>query len=623
MNIVVLVIALLLALGGVGYLIYFLRDFIQNPTESAFSKKQVVLYSACLGAIALGFALLMLALFLFHPEWKATTSYGANLFAGKEIHYPYQIAFALIGMAFFALTSALLWSSFVVHYYKTKMKDPQKRVFSYLLWGDIPFALLFFLMWAEGLAPYLSYPLINGFSMTGNDWIWTRSSDIGNYQPLHIAFYGIIILFGVCVAYWISDHKFYQEFHKHGILDTVVLVAFPAGVIGARIWYVVGNYEREFASQVAKGDIGSLFRVWDGGLTILGGAFAGVLAGVLFLHYYRKYVNLRWAMDVCLPTILLAQAIGRWGNFFNSEVYGASVKLSGGWNWLPTWIALQMNTSNGGGYLGAGMIHVPLYLIESMLNIAGYFLLVYGLGRGLRRFLVKGDIAGGYFLWYGVVRLIMEPFRDSTFNMGADNSWSISNSIVYIVLGLAMILFFHLHDYLMSKEHSLIPAVLSTFFALIGSLFLFLPSLTASTGSGASARVLSRYQGFALLFSQKAPVLLIAFILALLSFALYLAALLSRLLKKEKAYSPLLWTGFACSVISAAIFFLGKNWTLLPPSDASGAIAYTLSYGFVLFALALLWAASIAFAELFCAKQKEKAAKRALENGENSHSEAL
>ena len=336
MNIVVLVIALLLALGGVGYLIYFLRDFIQNPTESAFSKKQVVLYSTCLGAIAFGFALLMLALFLFHPEWKATTSYGANLFAGKEIHYPYQIAFALIGMAFFALTSALLWSSFVVHYYKTKMKDPQKKVFSYLLWGDIPFALLFFLMWAEGLAPYLSYPLINGFSMTGNDWIWTRSSDIGNYQPLHIAFYGIIILFGVCVAYWISDHKFYQEFHKHGILDTVVLVAFPAGVIGARIWYVVGNYEREFASQVAKGDIGSLFRVWDGGLTILGGAFAGVLAGVLFLHYYRKYVNLRWAMDVCLPTILLAQAIGRWGNFFNSEVYGASVKLSGGWNWLPT-----------------------------------------------------------------------------------------------------------------------------------------------------------------------------------------------------------------------------------------------------------------------------------------------
>jgi phosphatidylglycerol:prolipoprotein diacylglycerol transferase len=623
MNIAVLVIALLLAALGMGYLVYFLKDFLKNPTESELSKKEIGIYAACIGAITVGFTLLLLALFLFHPEWKEMTSYSDHLFAGREIHYPYQIAFALIGMAFFALTMSLLWSSFVLHYYKSKMKDPQKRVFSFLLWGDIPFALLFFLMWTEGLAPYLSYPLINGFSMTGSGWIWTRSSDIGNYQPLHIAFYGIIILFGVCVAYWISDHKFYQEFHKHGILDTVVLVAFPSGVIGARIWYVVGNYEREFASQVAKGDVGSIFRIWDGGLTILGGAFAGVLAGVLFLHYRRKYVNLRWAMDVCLPTILLAQAIGRWGNFFNSEVYGATVKLSDGWNWLPTWIALQMNTSNGGGYLASGMIHVPLFLIESLLNIGGYFLLVYGMGRGLRRFLVKGDIAGGYFLWYGVVRLIMEPMRDSTFNMGADNSWSISNSIVYIVLGLGLMVYFHLHDYLLKKEHSLLPALLASLFGVVGLFFLFLPSLTASTGSGTSASVLERYQGFALLFSGEAPALLAAFILALVSLGLYLSALLLRLLKKEKAYSPLLWAGFAASLISAAMFFLGKNWTLLPKSDSTGEITYTLSYGFVLFALAFLWASSIALAELYSEKQKAKRAEIALKNGESDHPEAL
>jgi len=623
MAIAVLVVALLLAAVGVGYLVYFLRDFIKNPTEASFSKKETRIFLSCIGAITVGFTLLMLALFLAHPEWKMMTSYATNLFAGRAISYPYQLSFALIGMAFFALSASLLSSSFALHYYKTKMKDPQKKIFTYLLWGDIPFLILFFLMWTEGLAPYLYYPLVNGFSLTGSGWLWTTSAQIGNYQGLHIAFYGIIILFGVCVSYWVSDHKFYQEFHKHGILDTVVLIAFPAGVIGARIWYVVGNYEREFASQIAAGNIGSIFEIWNGGLTILGGAFAGVLAGVLFLHYRRKYVNLRWAMDVCLPTILLAQAIGRWGNFFNSEVYGASVKLSDGWLWLPNWLALQMNTNNAGGYLESGMIHVPLFLIESLLNIAGYFLLVYGLGKGLKKFVVKGDIAAAYFLWYGVVRLIMEPLRDSTFNMGADNSWSISNSIVYIVLGLGLMLFFHLHDYLMAKEHSLIPASFSAFFALASSLFLFLPSLTASIGNGTNASVLERYQGFALLFSGQAPALLLAFIIGLLSLILYLLSFLVRLFKKEKAYSPLLWAGFASALLSAVLFLLGKNWTTLPTKGTSGAIAYSLSYGFVLYALALLLSASAAFAELFSQKQKAKALLRAQENGESDHPEAL
>jgi phosphatidylglycerol:prolipoprotein diacylglycerol transferase len=81
----------------------------------------------------------------------------------------------------------------------------------------------------------------------------------------------------------------------------------------------------------------------------------------------------------------LAQAIGRWGNFFNSEVYGTTTAYTSGWSWLPNWVLLQMNTNNGGGYLGAGQIHVPLFLVESLLNIAGYFLIVYGVGKGLKK----------------------------------------------------------------------------------------------------------------------------------------------------------------------------------------------------------------------------------------------
>ena len=623
MNIALLIIGLLLALGGVGYFIYFLRGIVKDPLKVVLEKKEVVVYFSLVLFIAVGFTLLTLSLFLFHPAWASITSYSEHLFAGVSIHYPYQIAFALIGIFFFALTNALLWSSFVLHYWKNKLKDPFKKLFSYLLWGDIPFAFLFFLMWTEGLAPYLTYPLINGFSMTGTGWLWTTSADIGGYKPLHIAFYGILILFGVCVAYWVCDHKFYQEFHKHGILDSLVIIAFPSGVIGARIWYVVGNYSREFAPQVAAGDVGSMFRIWDGGLTILGGAFAGALAGLLFLHFRRKYVNLRWAMDVCLPSVLLAQAVGRWGNFFNSEVYGFTVNYQNGWSWLPNWLLLQMNTNNGGGYLDAGMIHVPLFLVESLLSIAGYFLLVYGVGKGLKKYIVPGDLAGGYFLWYGIVRIIMEPMRDSAFNMGTDNAWSICNSIVYIVLGLGSITFLHLHDYLQAKGRSPLPFFLSFFFALGGLFFPFMMSLTASSGSGTSVHFIEGYQGFALLFSGKAPALLVAFIFACLSVLGYGISLFLYYVKKERLLFPVLYGAMGLSALAALMFLLGKSWTALPSSIEGVSVNYSLSYGFVLLSLSLLLALAMALSVIWVEKEKKKMAEIALANGETNSAKGM
>jgi phosphatidylglycerol:prolipoprotein diacylglycerol transferase len=612
MSIAFLILGLLLALAGVGYLIYFLRSFITNPTVSEFSKKQLLLYFLLHGAIAAGFTFLMLALFLAHPEWKSLTAYADHLFSGESINYSYQISFALIGTFFFILTFALLWSSFALHYYKTKLSAEQKLLFARLMWGDIPLALAFFLVGSEGLAPYLSYPLINGFSITGTGWIWTTSADIASYKPLHIAFYGIIMLFGVCVSYWVCDHKFYQEFHKHGLLDTLVLIVFPAGVIGARIWYVVGNWNREFAGQ----NFGNVFRIWDGGITILGGAFAGALAGILFLHYRRKYINLRWAMDICLPTVLLAQAIGRWGNFFNSEVYGFTVNYHDGWSWLPRWILLQMNTNNSGGYLGANMIHVPLFLVESLLNIGGYFLLVYGIGKGLKKYLVPGDLGGGYFLWYGIVRLIMEPMRDSAFNMGTDNAWSICNSIVYIVIGVGAILFFHLHDYLKKKEGSSWPYALASIFAFAGLAFPAMMSLTASSGSGTSVAFLQGYQGFDILFSGKSPALLVAYIFAILSGVSYLLSLILHRFSLKKGERYLLFAGMGTGLVSALMFLLGAGWTSLPKSDGSTTINYSNSYGFVLLSLCLLLAFSMGLCLLSVEKEKAKAQKQEALNGE-------
>lgn len=613
MSTLVLVFGLLLTLGGVGYFIYLLKRFFKDPLTNELDRQSLLRLALSVGALSLGTLLLTLSLFLFHPDWAEITSYSEHLFQGERIVYASQLSFALIGSFLFALCFATLWGSFALYFYKPKLKAPQKDFFHRLLYFSIPFALLFFLMGSEGIAPYLSYPLVSGFGFNSTGFVWTTSANSFSFNGLHIAFYGIIMLFGVAVAYWICDHRFYREFHKHGLLDSLVLVVFPAGVIGARIWYVVGNYQREFASRVANGDWTSVFRIWDGGITILGGAFAGILAGIIFLKVARKYVNIRWAIDVCVPTILLAQAIGRWGNFFNSEVYGFTVDYHAGWSWLPNWLLLQMNTNNGGGYLDPNLIHVPLFLVESLLNIAGYFLLAYGVRKGLAKYVVKGDLLGCYFLWYGVVRLIMEPMRDASFNMGTDNAWSVANSLVYIVLGFASILYLHLHDYFLQKENkAYLGGFIAALLCAIALAFPALPSLSVSTGSNT---FLASYQGFALLFSGKAPLLLSAYVFVIVAVVGFLVEGALSYLQQENFARIARLIALAFALVGALIFLFGKDGTLLGNTFTAQdgtvytSINYSLSYGFVLTAAFALWGAAIGGCQMVVLHEKKTQAK--------------
>ena len=133
-------------------------------------------------------------------------------------------------------------------------------------------------------------------------------------------------------------------------------------------------------------------------------------------------------LDLIAPACMLGQAIGRWGNFFNKEVYGTSVSASS-LSFLPTWINNQMSA-------GGGNVYVPLFLLEGVLNLIGYFIIVYGVGKLLKKWLVRGDLGGCYFIWYGTIRTIMEPMRDPTYNMGTDGSWSSVWSILFIVGGV-------------------------------------------------------------------------------------------------------------------------------------------------------------------------------------------
>lgn len=573
MEFLTLVLGLLLFLGGFSYLVYFERLFVKDRLKVSLAKKDWMIYGGSIASLALGLLLCGLSLFLFNPSWGGDQR-------GK------YLAIFTIGLFLFGIFASTLVSGFVFHYYKPKMEANTKKIFTYFLFGSIPLAFFSFLLFMEGIAPFQTYPLVSGFAIGSNGFYWTSAANRAKSGDFHIAFYGIIILFGVCVSYWVCDHKFYQKFHKHGILDSLVLWAFPAGIIGARIWYVVGNWDREFASGGSNP-----FAIWDGGLTILGGAFAGIVVGFLFLRIRRKYVDPRWAVDICLPSILLAQVIGRWGNFFNNEVYGATVDLASGWSWLPTWISSQMHFDGYNfAFLAPGKINVPLFLIEGLLNLAGYFIIVYGVGKGLKKFLVPGDLGAGYFIWYGTVRIIMEPMRNSAFNMGADNSWSISNSLIYILLGLAISSILHIHDYcLKNKDKNGIISLGAAFIGFLGLVFPVFKSLTAGSTGGNNAKTLAVYTGFEVLGGGTAPLLVTGYILVGLgALGAVVSFILSRL-KKEKPTQIAIGISALLSLVGSLIFFFGKNSSGLPSSISGESATYSLSYGFVLIAFFALW----------------------------------
>ncbi len=234
------------------------------------------------------------------------------------------------------------------------------------------------------------------------------------------------------------------------------LWAFPLGIIGARIWYVIASWD-EFAGRQWY----TVFEIWNGGLAVQGGVILGIIAGVLVIFFRRKGTPILKAADFAVPTILVAQAIGRWGNFFNQEVFGHAVSLDA-WSFLPSFITNNMQ--NGSSYMLSGVklpadsIAAPLFLVEGVLNLMCYFLLTQGIPAIEGKHYRNGDQVFAYFLAYGIVRLCLEPLRNPSFIMGSDatdlqasNYNSLIMAIVFIVIGILLIAGNHVLGYLADK----------------------------------------------------------------------------------------------------------------------------------------------------------------------------
>ena len=211
-----------------------------------------------------------------------------------------------------------------------------------------------------------------------------------------IYYYAIIIVFGIICAAVVAGILFkHRNLPADWILD-LLLCVLPLGIIGARTFFCLTDPSTSIADWFTK------FR--DGGLSIIGGVIGGTLGVVLFCLIHK--LNFLRVADCVVPGVILAQAIGRWGNFANQEVYGPEI-TNPALQWFPMGVFID----------DVQEWHYAFFFYESMLNLLifiGLFLLMW-------KFTKKphGLALSGYLFGYGVVRSIMEPLRDSQFILGS------------------------------------------------------------------------------------------------------------------------------------------------------------------------------------------------------------
>ena len=230
-----------------------------------------------------------------------------------------------------------------------------------------------------------------------------------------IPIYGLLIALGVLLA---AVYAARQEARLGLPKDTavdVVLWAVPPGIIGARLYYVAFTWERYAPDPL------SVLYVWEGGLAIYGGIIGGIL-GIL-LYAKLKKLPLPALTDMVVPAVILAQAIGRWGNFFNGEAYGNPVTDSA-LQFFPYAVRV------------GGMWYQATFFYESMWDLAGFFVLHLTRKKWRR----PGSLTLLYFVFYGFGRMLIEGLRSDSLWWGPFRVSQVLSGVLAAVCGAALYL---------------------------------------------------------------------------------------------------------------------------------------------------------------------------------------
>ena len=244
---------------------------------------------------------------------------------------------------------------------------------------------------------------------------------VGNFR---VHFYALFILAGIAVAIWIGNRRLKARGGESGLILDVSLWAVPFGIVGGRIFHVLTHWNDYFGT--GANPISALY-VWEGGLAIYG----ALIGGAVGIWLGSRIAGLRfWSvLDAIAPGVLLAQALGRWGNYFNGELYGTPTDLPWGLE-IPAWSDAYPKG------LPEGVLFHPTFLYESIWSVIGFVLLLL-IDRKFK--LRWGKLFGLYLIYYSIGRIWVENLRidPSDILLGLrTNVWS---AIFGIVIGIAII----------------------------------------------------------------------------------------------------------------------------------------------------------------------------------------
>ena len=229
--------------------------------------------------------------------------------------------------------------------------------------------------------------------------------------PLEIRWYSVMILSGLLAGIVLAQREAKRLGEDVAHVVDIAVLGTVFGLIGARTYHVIHQWA--FYSQ----NPGQIIAIWNGGIGIFGAIAGSALALVVYVWWVNRRARLgkpgakpmhvlRW-LDIGAPAFLLGQGIGRWGNFFNQELYGPPTDL-------PWGIPIDNPVAE---YAGSTHFH-PLFLYESLLSLVGVAVLLYVARRFASRLRV-GDVLLLYFIWYAAERFVLEFLRTDNWKIGS------------------------------------------------------------------------------------------------------------------------------------------------------------------------------------------------------------
>lgn len=260
---------------------------------------------------------------------------------------------------------------------------------------------------------------------------------IGSIQ---IHWYGVIIACGVVLALIVAIREGKRQGIPEDDFYDYLLWALPIAIICARIYYVVFQWSY-YANHPEE-----IIAIWDGGIAIYGAIIGGLI--VMYLFCRSRKIRLWTMLDVVSPAVIMAQGIGRWGNFMNQEAFGritsrAAMKAQH----IPNWIINQMYIQ--------GAYRVPTFLYESVWDLSGFILLV--LLRHRHHLFKRGEIFLAYIGWYSAGRFVIEGMRTDSLMLGSLRISQVLSALLFVAVIITWVMRRRNHNrplswYVESKE---------------------------------------------------------------------------------------------------------------------------------------------------------------------------